>query len=125
MTTFVAFFDFTGEAMTGPCSSTEKAIEVGMKDSNAPFSGKVDFIRTEMSWPITHMVAPKGQALACVECHTREGGRLANIAGVYMPGRDRWALLDTVMGWLAALTLLGVIGHGAIRFWMSRGAAKA
>ena len=31
MTTFVAFFDFTGEAMTGPCSSMEKAIEVGAR----------------------------------------------------------------------------------------------
>ena len=31
MTTFVAFFDFTGEAMTGPCSSMEKALEVGAR----------------------------------------------------------------------------------------------
>lgn len=103
----------------------DKAIEVGMKTSNTPFSGKYDFIKTEMSWPITHMVAPKTEALACVECHVREGGRLAKISGVYMPGRDRWALLDMLMGWLAALTLAGVIGHGALRFVMSRKSAKA
>ncbi len=48
---------------------------------------QVDFIKTEMSWPITHMVAPKEKALACVECHSKNG-RLAGIEGVYMPGRD-------------------------------------
>ncbi len=41
----------------------EKAIADGMQDVGAPFSGKVDFIKTEMSWPITHMVAPKDKAL--------------------------------------------------------------
>lgn len=103
----------------------KKAIAAGMADAKAPFSGQYDFIATDMSWPITHMVAPKNKALACVDCHVREGGRLATIAGVYMPGRDRWPLLDSIMQWLAALTLIGVLGHGAVRWWSSRRAVRA
>ena len=78
----------------------DKAIPVGMQDSGAPYSGKFDFIKTEMSWPITHMVAPKEKALGCVECHTR-GGRLDKIQGVHIPGRDRNQWIDLI-GWLAA-----------------------
>jgi octaheme c-type cytochrome (tetrathionate reductase family) len=92
----------------------EKAIATGMKASGAPFSGKVDFINTEMSWPITHMVAPKGDAVRCNECHTR-GGRLDKIEGIYIPGRDanHWVSL---IGWLAAGgTLAGVLLHGLVR----------
>ncbi|MBI4985169.1 MAG: tetrathionate reductase family octaheme c-type cytochrome [Rhodocyclales bacterium] len=97
----------------------EKAIESGMKVSGAPFSGKVDFIKTEMSWPITHMVAPKEKALGCTECHSKDG-RLAGISGVYLPGRDGIPLMDT-LGWSAALlTLLGVFGHGALRIFVAR-----
>ncbi|MBL0087378.1 MAG: tetrathionate reductase family octaheme c-type cytochrome [Ideonella sp.] len=92
-----------------------KAAPVGMKDSGAAFSGKVDFISTEMSWPITHMVAPKDKALGCTECHARQG-RLAGIEGVYLPARDANAWIERG-GWaLAVLSLLGVMGHGAIRF---------
>jgi octaheme c-type cytochrome (tetrathionate reductase family) len=96
----------------------EKAIPVGMKDSGAPYSGKFEFIKTEMSWPITHMVAPKDKALGCVECHAK-GGRLAGIQGVYMPGRDAARLVDKA-GWgIVLLTLIGVMGHG-IRRILSR-----
>ncbi len=92
----------------------EKAVEAGMKVSGAPFSGQIDFIRTEMSWPITHMVAPKEKALACTECHS-ENGRLAGIDGVYIPSRAGFGPLDKA-GWgIALLTLLGVLGHGAVR----------
>ena len=91
-----------------------KAIEVGMKTSGTPYSGKFDFIQTQMDWPITHMVAPKEKALACSECHAK-GGRLDKLEGIYIPGRGGNKLLDTV-GWLAAAALLGgVLLHGAIR----------
>ena len=53
----------------------DKAVATGMKDSGAPWSGKVDFIKTEMSWPITHMVQPASDALQCAECHS-DNGRL-------------------------------------------------
>ncbi len=64
----------------------EKAIAKGMAEVGAPFSGKVDFIKTEMLWPITHMVAPKEKALACTECHNQYGafseGRMKNVPGL-------------------------------------------
>ena len=97
-----------------------KAIEAGMKVSGAPFSGKYGFVRTQMDWPITHMVAPKDKALACVDCHTRNGGRLEGLGGIYMPGASAnpWV---TRLGWgLVLLTLLGVTGHGVLRL-VSRG----
>ncbi|MBL8413517.1 MAG: tetrathionate reductase family octaheme c-type cytochrome [Propionivibrio sp.] len=89
----------------------DKAVEAGMKDAGLPFSGQVDFVKTEMFWPITHMVAPKENALACVECHSKNG-RLTGIQGVYIPGRDANKLIDTI-GWgIALLALLGSLGHG-------------
>ncbi len=92
----------------------DKAIAAGMKDSGHPFSGQVDFIQTEMSWPITHMVAPKEKALGCIDCHAKDG-RLAGIEGVYLPGRDASRTVDT-LGWaIVVLTLLGVVGHGVLR----------
>ncbi len=72
-----------------------------------------------MSWPITHMVAPKEKALGCVECHSRNG-RLAGIEGVYLPARDNNKLVDTA-GWaIVFLTLLGVLGHAALRIVTGR-----
>ncbi|MEI7842975.1 MAG: tetrathionate reductase family octaheme c-type cytochrome [Gallionellaceae bacterium] len=95
----------------------EKSLEAGMKAANVPYSGKYGFVKTEMSWPITHMVAPKADALTCAQCHSKEG-RLKNVKGIYMPGRgDNNKLLDTV-GWAFALmTLIGVLLHGAIRIY--------
>ena len=95
----------------------EKAVATGMAAAGLPFSGKVGFVETYSMWPITHMVAPKSQALRCSGCHT-SGGRLEQVAGLYIPGRgsdhNRWL---EIAGWgLAALTLLGVLGHGAARF---------
>ena len=97
----------------------DKAIKAGMDDVNAPFSGKWGFVKTEMSWPITHMVAPKDKAMGCTECHA-DGGRLAGIDGVYLPGRDRHPLIE-LLGWAAAIaTLAGVLLHGAVRIVGSR-----
>ncbi len=95
----------------------DKALEAGMKAANAPYSGKYGFVKTEMSWPITHMVAPKADALTCAQCHSKEG-RLKNVKGIYMPGRgDNNQLLD-MAGWgLALLTLIGVLIHGAGRIY--------
>ncbi len=96
-----------------------KAIESGMKDSGLPFSGKVDFVSTEMYWPITHMVAPKGKSLGCTECHARNG-RLGDIEGIYVMGQHRNQWVDTI-GWaLVFMTLIGVIGHGLIRIVASK-----
>jgi octaheme c-type cytochrome (tetrathionate reductase family) len=97
----------------------EEALKAGAEASGQPFGGKFDFVATEMTWPITHMVAPKEDALTCTQCHSKHG-RLQNIKGIYMPGRDGKAWLDLV-GWLAVLgALAGVLGHGALRIYMSR-----
>ena len=94
----------------------QKAIATGMKAAGLPYSGDYGFVSTEMTWPITHMVAPKEDALTCAQCHSKDG-RLKGIQGVYMPSRDGNALLDTV-GWtLALLTLIGVLLHGAVRIY--------
>jgi hypothetical protein len=69
------------------------------------------------------MVAPKEKAVGCVECH-RANGRLEGVEGVYMPGRDRSALLDVVGLGLAALALLGVLVHAAGRVVAAKGKQK-
>jgi len=97
----------------------DKAIEFGMKEIGAEYSGKYAFVSTEMSWPITHMVAPKADALACKQCHT-DPGRLDKVPGIYLPGRHANPLLDT-LGWgFAGLAFLGVIGHGVGRIYAAR-----
>jgi octaheme c-type cytochrome (tetrathionate reductase family) len=99
----------------------EKAAAAGMEAIHQPFSGKVSFIATESMWPITHMVAPAKGALQCESCHA-SGGRLDKVDGVYLPGRgvDHASWLDRA-GWiLAALTLVGVLVHGAVRVIKSR-----
>jgi hypothetical protein len=96
-----------------------KSIKAGMASANRPFSGEIDFIKTEMSWPITHMVAPAENALACTDCHSKNG-RLQHIEGVYIPGRDSNKYLD-MAGWtLALLSLIGVLIHGALRIFTGR-----
>ena len=64
----------------------EKAIAAGMADAGAPFSGKVDFIKTEMLWPLNHMVAPRAGTLTCKDCHSKDGslsaGRMKNVPGL-------------------------------------------
>ncbi len=96
-----------------------KAIAAGLKAQNVEYSGEYDFVETRYYWPILHMVAPKEQALVCNDCHTKNDGRLASLAGFYMPGRDSYPWLSQ-LGWLAAvLTLIGVIGHMAVRVFMS------
>ena len=94
-----------------------------MKAANLPYSGHYGFVRTEMAWPITHMVAPKEKALACAQCHA-EKGRLQNVDGVYMPGRarDHQAWIERIGLLAAALALAGVIVHALIRIglWLRR-----
>lgn len=101
----------------------ESAIADGMQNMGAPFSGKVDFIKTEMYWPITHMVAPKTKVVPCAECHTANS-RLAGVEGIYMPGYSKFGWLERA-GWLAALAaLISVLLHGAARIYLSFRKAK-
>ncbi len=96
----------------------DRAIARGMKDFNLPYSGEYGFVETWSYWPIIHMVAPKEEALACQECHAREG-RLKNLAGFYMPGRDYNEWVDNIGLLLVIATFLGVLGHGLLRIILS------
>jgi octaheme c-type cytochrome (tetrathionate reductase family) len=90
------------------------AIVAGMNYVKHPYSGKYGWIQTMMYWPLSHMVAPREQALQCTDCHSRKG-RLAALGGFYMPGRDHSPTLD----WLGLLLILGALAgatvHGALR----------
>jgi len=94
----------------------ERALIEGMEYAGLPYSGKYDFIQTEMLLPVNHMVSPANEALSCIDCHTREGGRLKFLTDFYMPGRDYNATLDTFGKYLIILSILGVLAHGTIRF---------
>jgi len=97
----------------------DKALAWGMKAAGMEYSGEMKFVETEMSWPITHMVAPKEDALTCAQCH-QENGRLKAITDIYMPGRNNTPLLDKIGFTLALLSLIGVLIHGGIRYFMSK-----
>jgi hypothetical protein len=89
----------------------KKAQEVGMQLAGLSFSGEYDFVDTRYVFPITHMVAPKENAVACIECHNAEG-RLATLSGFYMPGRDDFKTIN-IVGWVLVLgTVVGVTFHG-------------
>lgn len=91
-----------------------KAIAGGQKAVGKDYSGEFAFAETKMYWPLAHMVAPARDALACGECHARDG-RLASLTGFYMPGRDSFRWLD-MLGYLAiAGALAGVLIHALLR----------
>ncbi len=93
------------------------AIKNGSKAIGIPYSGEFDYVETTSAFPITHMVAPKENAVNCTECHIRENSRLAGITNIYIPGRDKSGLLDTI-GWLSVLgAMAGVLLHGIGRFF--------
>jgi len=101
-----------------------KAIKTGMETVGLPWSGKHGFVSTEMSWPITHMVAPKGDALSCAQCHGANS-RMAGMQGIYLPGVHKNEWLD-LAGWVATvLALLGVLIHGGLRMCMFRNCNNA
>lgn len=92
-----------------------KSIRFGQEYTGLPYSGEYDFVETSYVFPITHMVAPREEVVECSECHTYEGSRLAKLSGFYMPGRDRFTVLDNI-GWLAAgLSLFGIAIHAISR----------
>jgi len=114
--------DFVAPYTAGPKGSGaywgdynwDVAIKMGMDKAGLPYSGQHGFVTTSMWWPITHMVAPKEQALACTECHAPKG-RLATVKGFYLPGRDHGNPIDW-FGWaLVLLTCGGVSVHGIYR----------
>ena len=51
----------------------DQAARLGSEVTGLPYSGEFDFAPTEMFWSLTHMVAPKENALQCMDCHGDEG----------------------------------------------------
>ncbi|MBI9071611.1 MAG: tetrathionate reductase family octaheme c-type cytochrome [Melioribacteraceae bacterium] len=95
------------------------AAAAGMKKIGLPYSGEYGFVETEMYWPVNHMVSPKEKSLMCVDCHVRENGRLQNLTGFYLPGRDKNDILDSLGTIMIILAMVGVLAHGSIRFIMA------
>ena len=101
----------------GGAAGMEEAKKVGQ--TTADYSGEYGFVDTYSYWPITHMVAPTEEALACDACHQRNG-ILASLEGGYLPGRDKVEILDQ-LGWLLVVGTLGGVGvHGLGRLVSSR-----
>ena len=96
------------------------AAAAGMKSVGLPYSGQYEFVKTEMTWPINHMVAPKEEAVQCKECHNRKSSRLANLRDFYMPGRDYSPAVDTIGTGAIILVMASVVLHGTGRIVMQR-----
>jgi octaheme c-type cytochrome (tetrathionate reductase family) len=93
----------------------DAAAAAGMQRVGLPYSGNYDFVKTEMYWPVNHMVSKASVSLGCDDCHTRGDGRLENLTGFYLPGRDHSATLDGVGKWMILLALFGTALHGVSR----------
>jgi octaheme c-type cytochrome (tetrathionate reductase family) len=52
-----------------------ESFELAQEKTGLDYSGSYGFARTDMYWPVTHMVQPKANALQCDDCHTA-GGRM-------------------------------------------------
>jgi len=52
--------------------------EIGMKEMELAFSGKVSFIEAESYLSVNHMVSPKEEALKCTQCHGVKGEKILN-----------------------------------------------
>lgn len=114
------YADKAGEGAFWKDFDWKRASEVGMKEANLPFSGNVTFIRTDMYWPVNHMVSTKEKSVQCVECHTRDNGRLAALTDFYMPGRDFNPLVESAGKFIILLSFLVIIIHGGVRIYSAR-----
>jgi octaheme c-type cytochrome (tetrathionate reductase family) len=91
------------------------SIQHGMYYVGLPYSGKYTFARTEMYWPVNHMVSTKEKSLQCTDCHSRENSRIAGLKDFYMPGRDYNAAIELFGTSAIVLSLLGVGIHATLR----------
>ncbi len=111
----------TGEKGYWTTFDMQEALAIGNRTLDIAYSGEFDYVDTTYAMPSTHMVAPREKALNCTECHIRENGRIANLSGIYLPGRDRLKIVDTI-GWLAVFgALIAVLLHGIGRFFSRNG----
>lgn len=98
----------------------DAAITLGMEYNERPYSGTYEFVDTEVFWPVNHMVSPKENALKCIDCHTRNEGRLSGLNGFYLPGRDYSKTANFLGKAVVILALLGVVTHATLRIIIPR-----
>jgi hypothetical protein len=65
------------------------AARLGSEAVGLDYSGDYGFAPTEMYWPLSHMVAPKENALQCTDCHGEES-RMDWIGLDYFGDPLRW-----------------------------------
>jgi len=92
----------------------EKSIRTGMDYVGYPYSGNYGFIDTRSYWPLNHMVGQSENALTCTECHSHNG-RLKNLSGFYLPGRDVNTWLDWAGKIFILFSVIGVVIHSVMR----------
>ena len=94
----------------------DASFQRGMDYVGQPYSGDYGFTNTAMYWPVNHMVSKAEDALSCKDCHSRNG-RLAELDGFYLPGRDHNPIIEKAGASLIILTFLGVLFHGLLRLF--------
>ena len=115
--TFIQFKTFgpKGSGALWKDFNWQKSARAGMDYIGQPYSGKMDFIPTRSYWPLNHMVSSSEKTLSCTECHSHNG-RLQNLTGFYLPGRDVNSLLDWAGKLFVLFSVIGVSVHTALRF---------
>lgn len=97
----------------------DRSIKAGMQNAGLRYSGRYGFVETEMYWPISHMTSPKEESLGCVECHARKG-RLEQLGGFYLPGRDVNPLIEIIGLLVSVGSLGGVLVHSVVRYYTNK-----
>lgn len=97
----------------------DTACRIGMNYVGLPFSGTCDFIETEMYMPVNHMVSPATESLSCKDCHSREG-RLKNLSGFYLPGRDQNKPIDYAGTAMIIISVCGIFIHLLMRVFAKK-----
>lgn len=101
----------------------DKAAATGMESVNLSYSGQYTFVESEMYWPLNHMVAPAENSLDCQNCHS-QNGRLENLSGFYLTGRDSSRFFDVLGVLLVVLSIVGVTIHGGFRLFIKQANSK-
>ncbi|MBL9139400.1 MAG: tetrathionate reductase family octaheme c-type cytochrome [Verrucomicrobiales bacterium] len=94
-----------------------RSLAAGMQYIGRSYSGQLGFVSTEMFWIQNHMVAPKEQALGCVDCHA-PGSRM-NFAALGYP-EARAASLQTLAGFTLGNLRREADGNGLRLEWSGK-----
>jgi octaheme c-type cytochrome (tetrathionate reductase family) len=81
----------------------DQSARLGMETVGLPYSGEYGFAPTEMYWNLSHMVAPRENALQCTDCHGDNGRFDWQALGYFgdpidWGGRDQQGLNTTESG---------------------------